>query len=445
MVDSRVGLITPPEGVGDSGFRSLPSQSTSPTPTPPYPSYQTHGSLSGSFITPDLNSSPPEHLHVNTIGIQAMPSSHGTHHHTISTDTSSIPSHQQRLANHDGPYLNHQPSPANGYQPGAAGSPVLPRHGMISQATQISPVLNRQMPISQGTQSSPIQNRQGPFQSGYQPSLAQPMIQPNQSSPVMSRQMPVSQGTQSSPTLNRQGLQSPSTGYQPSLTQSVIQPTQISPVLSRQTSLTHPGQSSPILGRHPSVTQMSHGSPSLDRHPMHSGYTTPDERHGALSRQSSSSGYHPPSTPSFPVSPASYSDNFRQPQLPEKRRMSNGERPNGVLSYSTLNGKMSSPMSSGGSTPSVHFFHTLPDFSKLNMCGKAFKNIYHQFLGWIFLPNLSSLIFCISCFVDGSPETRLNVKFVQDTSKFWYKPDISREQGKVLVRVLVDVSVFILV
>lgn len=33
---------------------------------------------------------------------------------------------------------------------------------------------------------------------------------------------------------------------------------------------------------------------------------------------------------------------------------------------------------------------------------------------------------------DGSPESRLNVKFVQDTSKFWYKPEISREQGKTL-------------
>ncbi|XP_053352608.1 tensin-1 isoform X2 [Clarias gariepinus] len=323
MNDSRMGLSTPSDGVGDSGFRSLPSQSTSQTPTPiTYPSY---------------------------------------------------------------------------YQPEAAGSPVLPRHGMVSQATQSSPLLSRQMPIGQGTQSSPVLNRQG-FQTVYQPSLAQPMIQPTPSSPVMPRQMPVSQGTQSSPTLSTQGLQSPSLGYQPSLTQSVIQPSQVSPVLSRQTSLTHTGQSSPILGRHPSVTQVSHTSPSLDRHPMHSGYTTPDERHGALSRQSSSSGYHPPSTPSFPVSPASFSDGFQQPQLPEKRRMSSGERPNGVLSYGTLNGKVSSPMSSGGSTPSSHFFHTLPDFSKLNMC-------------------------------DGSPETRMNVKFVQDTSKFWYKPDISREQA----------------
>lgn len=31
---------------------------------------------------------------------------------------------------------------------------------------------------------------------------------------------------------------------------------------------------------------------------------------------------------------------------------------------------------------------------------------------------------------DGYPDVKMNVKFVQDTSKFWYKPDISREQGE---------------
>lgn len=35
-------------------------------------------------------------------------------------------------------------------------------------------------------------------------------------------------------------------------------------------------------------------------------------------------------------------------------------------------------------------------------------------------------------YADGSLENRLNVKFVQDTSKFWYKPEISREQGEPL-------------
>lgn len=224
---------------------------------------------------------------------------------------------------------------------------------MVSQGTQSSPMLSRQYPVTYGTQSSPILSRQPMGQAvqsspvlNQQVSLNQPIILPNQSSPVLSRQP------------------------------SVSQPNQGSPVLSRQSPLTHPSQGSPVLGCHPSLMQ---GSPSLDRHPMYSGYTTPEERHGALSRQSSSSGYQPPSTPSFPVSPAGYIDGvgFRQgspapqPQLPEKRRMSSSDRSTGGLSYGMLNGKMSSPVSSGGSTPSAHFFHTLPDFSKLNMCGKT--------------------------------------------------------------------------
>ncbi|XP_035390590.1 tensin-1 isoform X1 [Electrophorus electricus] len=368
------GMSSPFPRVADSSFRSLPSQSTPFTPTSSYP---TPGSLMGSYITPSLNSSSPEPAHVNAMGGHPTLSSPDTNHYTIPAATLSSPTLQCRSAGQDGPGLGRQPSPPNDYQPGLSSSPVLPRLGMVSQATQSSPVLSRQMPINQGMQSSPSLSRQALQSSpvmGYQPSLTQAVVQPNRGSPVLSRQ--------------------------PS------HPTQTSPVLSRQASLTQPGQSSPILGRQPSVSQGSQGSPSLDRHPMYSGYTTPDERHGALSRQSSSSGYHPPSTPSFPVSPAGYPDalSFRQgspglqPQLPEKRRMSSGERPNGSLSYGTLNGKVSSPMSGGGNTPSVNFFHTLPDFSKLNMC-------------------------------DGNPETRLNVKFVQDTSKFWYKPDISREQA----------------
>lgn len=349
MADSGVGLGTPSHGVLDSGFRSMPSQSMSYTPTLSHPSYSIP--LTGSYFGPDLSPSPPEPIQVNAMGVQPALGSPDTRHRNMSTNTSPSPVLQNRLANQDNPLLDQQSSPPNGYQPGVSSSPILIRHGMVSQATQSSPMLSRQMPNSQGTQSSPTLGRQA-FQSsppmGYQPSLVQSVVQPNQSSPVLSRQPSTSQATQSSP------------------------------VLSRQASLTHPGQGSPILGRHPSMSQVSHGSPSLDRHPMYSGYTTPDERHGALSRQSSSSGYHPPSTPSFPVSPAGYPDSlaFRQgspglqPQLPEKRRMSSGERPNGSLSYGTLNGKVSSPMSSGGSTPSVHFFHTLPDFSKLNMCGK---------------------------------------------------------------------------
>lgn len=43
--------------------------------------------------------------------------------------------------------------------------------------------------------------------------------------------------------------------------------------------------------------------------------------------------------------------------------------------------------------------------------------------------NFFSCLFFPSFLADISPETRANVKFVQDTSKYWYKPEISREQG----------------
>lgn len=33
------------------------------------------------------------------------------------------------------------------------------------------------------------------------------------------------------------------------------------------------------------------------------------------------------------------------------------------------------------------------------------------------------------CFPDVLASKQVTVKFVQDTSKFWYKPDISRDQG----------------
>ncbi|KAM8806687.1 tensin-1 isoform 3-T3 [Eudromia elegans] len=174
---------------------------------------------------------------------------------------------------------------------------------------------------------------------------------------------------------------------------------------------------SPGLARHQAVAGGPPGSPAY-------GYGAAEERRPALSRQSSA-GYQPPSTPSFPVSPAYYpgtstphssspdSAAYRQgsptpqPALPEKRRMSAGDRASSLPNYATVNGKTSSPLSSGMSSPSggsaVTFSHTLPDFSKFSM-------------------------------PDISPETRANVKFVQDTSKYWYKPDISREQAIMLLK-----------
>lgn len=203
---------------------------------------------------------------------------------------------------------------------------------------------------------------------GGSPVLGRQFSERVQRSPVLSRQASLGQVPQHSPVLSRQ--------------QSLGQPTQGSPVLSRQSSVTHP-QGSPLLGRHVSVSQASQRSPSLDRHPLHSGYTTPDERHGNLSRQSSSSGYQGPPTPCFPVSPAGYQDagalgvgvGFRQgspapafqPQLPEKRRMSSGDRPNEGSSFGTMNGKLMSPVAGGGTHG---YFHTFSDFSKFKTSGE---------------------------------------------------------------------------
>ncbi|XP_059134352.1 tensin-1 isoform X2 [Peromyscus eremicus] len=183
---------------------------------------------------------------------------------------------------------------------------------------------------------------------------------------------------------------------------------------------------SPSLGRHLGGSgSVVPGSPSLDRHAAYGGYSTPEDRRPTLSRQSSASGYQAPSTPSFPVSPAYYpglsspatspspdSAAFRQgsptPALPEKRRMSVGDRAGSLPNYATINGKVSSSpiangMSSPGGSSTVSFSHTLPDFSKYSM-------------------------------PDNSPETRAKVKFVQDTSKYWYKPEISREQAIALLK-----------
>ena len=56
---------------------------------------------------------------------------------------------------------------------------------------------------------------------------------------------------------------------------------------------------------------------------------------------------------------------------------------------------------------------------RLEKCFIKAKSIYHFMVNWIvfwFLPDVLS-------------SRLVTVKFVQDTSKFWYKPDISRDQG----------------
>ncbi|XP_026232946.1 tensin-1 isoform X5 [Anabas testudineus] len=379
LADSSVS--TPSQPTTDSGFRSQATESAYPTPTL---SYQTANTPTSSYL--DSSSPAPSYLGTTTPTLSYLDPNALLGSHT-SLDPS-LPTSQpsQTTLSHGSPHARHRTNIL-----GSTHSPVLQHRSTTNQdgstMVQQTSIVNGFDVGMPGVSSSPI--------------LSHRLSQGAQSSPVLSRQASLGQQSERSPVLSRQT--------------SLGQPIQSSPVLSRQSSITHP-QGSPVFAHHPSVSQVSQRSPSLDRHPMHSGYNTPDERHGNLSRQSSSSGYQGPPTPSFPISPAGYPDGgsmgmgggFRQgspapgfqPQLPEKRRMSSGDRPNGALSYGSLNGKIMSPMS-GGSTPS--YFHTLSDFSKFNI-------------------------------PDGSPDSRLNVKFVQDTTKFWYKPDISRDQAISLLR-----------
>ncbi|NWW49867.1 TENS3 protein, partial [Pedionomus torquatus] len=87
-----------------------------------------------------------------------------------------------------------------------------------------------------------------------------------------------------------------------------------------------------------------------------------------------------------------------QPPLPEKTRSSEGDR--SFASVSPSSSGFSSPHS--GSTISIPFPNVLPDFSKMLTTSPVPEN---------------------------TTDKHVTVKFVQDTSKFWYKPDISREQA----------------
>ncbi|CAL8240647.1 unnamed protein product [Merluccius merluccius] len=438
--------LTPSQPTTDSGYRSQPMESLRPAPTSAYQATPTspYQAMPTSYqTTPTSYQTTPISYQTTPISspYQAMPTSYQTMPTPSSYQATPTPSYQATPTSYLDSmgvttptlsYLGHPSSHLGGggyvsSDPGAASSPSAPHHTLYSPGSAHSPAHQQQQQqqraspssssaLAAAQQGSPVLGRQPLPSNGFEASALRgaggagspvPVRRPSQGSPVLIRQTSLGAGPQrSSPVLIRQ----PSLG---------------SPAPNRQPAVGQQPGSPVLLARHGSASQASQRSPSLDRHPLHSGYTTPDERHGNLSRQSSSSGYQGPPTPSFPVSPAGYLDGggggggtlggFRQgspapafqPQLPEKRRMSSGERPaNGALSYGTLNGKMSSslsssPLSGGGGT--AGYFHTLPDFSKFN------------------LP-------------DGSPETRLNVKFVQDTSKFWYKPEISREQAIALLK-----------
>ncbi|XP_048464108.1 tensin-3 [Rhincodon typus] len=95
------------------------------------------------------------------------------------------------------------------------------------------------------------------------------------------------------------------------------------------------------------------------------------------------------------------------PPLPEKKRISEGDH--SFTSISPASSGFSSPHS--GSTISIPFPSVLPDFSKV--------------------VNTSVSQVTETAF---SSDKHVTVKFVQDTSKFWYKPEISREQAIAILK-----------
>ncbi|XP_066210324.1 tensin-3 isoform X1 [Saccopteryx leptura] len=93
-----------------------------------------------------------------------------------------------------------------------------------------------------------------------------------------------------------------------------------------------------------------------------------------------------------------------QPPLPEKKRASEGDHSLGSVSPSSSG--FSSPHS--GSTMSIPFPNVLPDFSKPPDAAASGP--------------------------DNPGDKPVSVNFVQDTSKFWYKADISREQAIAMLK-----------
>uniref|UniRef100_G3PML0 Tensin 1 n=1 Tax=Gasterosteus aculeatus aculeatus TaxID=481459 RepID=G3PML0_GASAC len=164
--------------------------------------------------------------------------------------------------------------------------------------------------------------------------------------------------------------------------------------------------SSPLIGRNAKTAAGGvPPSPLMGRRMAASGHSTPDEL-GAASRQGSA---QPPSTPAFPVSP----------QLPEKRHMSSGDAERTDIKNPTP--------ASGVSAPNLSGTQTLPEASKSIYGDMKTRDTAVRLTGmFVSSPVLTSLS---RCSADGYPDIKMNVKFVQDTSKFWYKPDITREQA----------------
>ncbi|XP_067832711.1 tensin-2-like isoform X3 [Heptranchias perlo] len=148
---------------------------------------------------------------------------------------------------------------------------------------------------------------------------------------------------------------------------------------------------------------------SLQHQPLPPDMVAPQSCQGSPDSQA-------PPTPAFPVStpyytPFSPSEVFtyqsgsspclQQPPLPEKRRMS--------ASHGLANGRSFSPTLRGVQASSESTTHHVT-----------------------FSP--TTLDFSVHSLTDGHQENQISATFVQDTSKFWYKPNISRDQAIALLK-----------
>uniref|UniRef100_A0A452V2D3 Tensin 1 n=1 Tax=Ursus maritimus TaxID=29073 RepID=A0A452V2D3_URSMA len=369
--NSDQGPRTPTQPLLDSGFRSGSLGQPSPSAQRSYQSSSPLPPAGSSYSSPDYSlqqfSSPESQARsqFTVAGVHTVPGSPQARHRTVGTNTPPSPGFGRRAIN---------PSVA------APGSPSLSHRQVMGPAGTGFHGSTVSSPQSSAA-TTPGSPSLGRHPGAHQVSGLHGSVATTPGSPSLARHPGAHQGSLAS------GLHG--------------------------NAIASPG--SPSMGRHLGGSgSVVPSSPSLDRHVAYCGYSTPEDPRPTLSRQSSASGYQAPSTPSFPVSPAYYPGltAFRQgsptPALPEKRRMSVGDRGGSLPNYATINGKVSSsPVASGMSSPSggstVSFSHTLPDFSKYSM-------------------------------PDNSPETRAKVKFVQDTSKYWYKPEISREQAIALLK-----------
>ncbi|KAJ6662059.1 hypothetical protein lerEdw1_012906 [Lerista edwardsae] len=274
-------------------------------------------------------------------------------------------------------------------------SPTDTNPGLLRTDVQRSPSCQRPFAATCTVSSSPVPRGESPpssehiwQQNGSKASLTPQFSRRSNNRPVGSYLaspefcVPVQDSSQLSPFQTKE-LQAGSLNSQENSSAGQQQ----DPITSARAFLNHVGVNNQPLGEKPAAFMANNESPKV-MSPPDSGFL-PHSFLASVSEHSSQNG---------PSQPHQGMNMHPQPPLPEKKRTSEGERSFGSVSPSSSG--FSSPHS--GSTISIPFPNVLPDFSKVL--------------------NASPL-------PENTNDKHVTVKFVQDTSKFWYKPEISREQA----------------